>query len=92
MQLIFMNNYQDFKSSMYKASIMKYSQSGRIRGKMYRISKVLNHHTVISIEGESNKECLIMGKGIGFSLQETKKGDGENHLPYIHGNGSSIIK
>ncbi len=38
---------------MYKASIMKYSQSGRIRGKMYRISKVLNHHTVIAIEGES---------------------------------------
>ena len=38
---------------MYKASIMKYSQSGRIREKMYRISKVLNHHTVIAIEGES---------------------------------------
>ena len=33
---------------------------------MYRISKVLNHNTVIAIKDEENKEYLIMGKGIGF--------------------------
>ncbi len=33
---------------------------------MSRISKVLNHNTIIAIEGEKYEEYLIMGKGIGF--------------------------
>lgn len=33
---------------------------------MYRISKVLNHNTVIGVHTSDNQEYLIMGKGIGF--------------------------
>lgn len=33
---------------------------------MYRISKVLNHNTIIGIHTDNNQEYLIMGKGIGF--------------------------
>ena len=33
---------------------------------MYRVEKVLNHNTVIAIHGDSHKEYLIMGKGVGF--------------------------
>ena len=33
---------------------------------MYRVKKVLNHNAVIGIHFETNKEYLIMGKGIGF--------------------------
>ncbi|MGN0438471.1 MAG: PRD domain-containing protein [Lachnospiraceae bacterium] len=33
---------------------------------MYRVEKVLNHNTVIAIHGETHKEYLIMGKGVGF--------------------------
>ena len=33
---------------------------------MYRISKVLNHNTIIGISADTNHEYLIMGKGIGF--------------------------
>ncbi len=40
---------------------------------MYRISKVLNHNTVIAIEGEKNEEYLIMGKGIGFGKKVAQR-------------------
>lgn len=40
---------------------------------MYRISKVLNHNTVIAIESEKNKEFLIMGKGIGFGKKVSER-------------------
>ncbi|MGN1196104.1 MAG: PRD domain-containing protein [Acetatifactor sp.] len=40
---------------------------------MYRISKVLNHNTVIAIEGDSNKEYLIMGKGLGFGKKVAER-------------------
>ena len=33
---------------------------------MYRITKVLNHNSVLAIDMENQKECLIMGKGAGF--------------------------
>ena len=33
---------------------------------MYRVKKVLNHNAVIGIHFETNKEYLLMGKGIGF--------------------------
>lgn len=33
---------------------------------MYRIGKVLNHNSVIAIDMDSNKEYVILGRGIGF--------------------------
>ena len=33
---------------------------------MYRIVKVLNHNAVLAVNAEDGKECLLMGKGIGF--------------------------
>ena len=32
----------------------------------YRIAKLLNHNSFIGLEGNSNQECLIMGKGVAF--------------------------
>lgn len=40
---------------------------------MYRISKVLNHNTVIGIHTDDNQEYLIMGKGIGFGKKVTER-------------------
>lgn len=40
---------------------------------MYRIKKVLNHNTVIGIHGDTNQECLIMGKGIGFGKKVSER-------------------
>lgn len=39
---------------------------------MYRISKVLNHNTVIAVSADSNQEYLIMAKGIGFGKKVTE--------------------
>lgn len=33
---------------------------------MYRIVKVLNHNAVLAVNEKDGKECLLMGKGIGF--------------------------
>lgn len=33
---------------------------------MYRITKVLNHNSILVIQTEKKKEYLIMGKGVGF--------------------------
>lgn len=33
---------------------------------MYRITKILNHNTVLAVSEDDGKERLIMGKGIGF--------------------------
>jgi len=40
---------------------------------MYRVKKVLNHNAVIGIHFETNKEYLIMGKGIGFGRKVTER-------------------
>lgn len=32
----------------------------------YRVIKVLNHNAVIAMHGEKKKECMILGKGVGF--------------------------
>ncbi|MCI8939331.1 MAG: PRD domain-containing protein [Dorea sp.] len=40
---------------------------------MYRISKVLNHNTVIAVSVEDNQEYLIMGKGIGFGRKVAER-------------------
>lgn len=42
---------------------------------MYRISKVLNHNTIIGIQEEDHQEYLIMGKGIGFGKKVTERID-----------------
>lgn len=49
---------------------------------MYRITKVLNHNTVIGVMEDTNKEYLIMGKGIGFGKKITE---------IIETNGSETI-
>ena len=33
---------------------------------MYRITKILNHNTVLALNQEDNRENLVMGKGVGF--------------------------
>ncbi len=33
---------------------------------MHRITKILNHNSVLAIHMEDNRENLIMGKGVGF--------------------------
>ena len=40
---------------------------------MYRITKVLNHNTVMGVMEDTNKEYLIMGKGIGFGKKITER-------------------
>ena len=40
---------------------------------MYRISKVLNHNTVIAVSADDNQEYLIMSKGIGFGRKVTER-------------------
>lgn len=39
---------------------------------MYRVSKVLNHNTVIAVSENDNQEYLIMEKGIGFGKKVTQ--------------------
>ena len=50
----------------------------RLRESMYRISKVLNHNTVIAVSVEDNQEYLIMGKGIGFGKKVTERMEVQN--------------
>ena len=40
---------------------------------MYRITRVLNHNTIIGVKEDANKEYLIMGKGIGFGKKITER-------------------
>ena len=40
---------------------------------MYRISKVLNHNTIIGIQEEDHQEYLIMAKGIGFGRKVAER-------------------
>lgn len=40
---------------------------------MYRITKVLNHNTVIGLKEDTRKEYLIMGKGIGFGKKVSER-------------------
>ena len=38
---------------------------------MYRITKVLNHNTVLAVKDKSAREYLIVGKGVGFGKKIT---------------------
>lgn len=40
---------------------------------MYRITKVLNHNTVMGLKEDTRKEYLIMGKGIGFGKKVSER-------------------
>lgn len=40
---------------------------------MYRISKVLNHNTVMAVNYKNNEEYLIMAKGIGFGKKVAER-------------------
>ncbi len=40
---------------------------------MYRVSKVLNHNTVIAVGSQDHQEYLIMGKGIGFGKRVSEQ-------------------
>lgn len=48
---------------------------------MFRISKTLNHNAILAIS-EENRECLILGKGIGF---------GKRVSEYIDVNGNAAV-
>ena len=39
---------------------------------MYRITKVLNHNTVLAVKDKSASEYLIVGKGVGFGKKITQ--------------------
>ena len=39
---------------------------------MYRITKVLNHNTVLAVKDKSAREYLIVGKGVGFGKKITR--------------------
>lgn len=40
---------------------------------MYRISKILNHNSVIAIDMSDNKEYILLGKGIGFGKKVSER-------------------
>ena len=40
---------------------------------MYRITKVLNHNTILAVRVEDNQECMIMGKGVGFGKKISER-------------------
>lgn len=40
---------------------------------MYRVGKVLNHNALIGVHTDTNKEYLIMGKGIGFGRKVSER-------------------
>ena len=42
---------------------------------MYRITKVLNHNTVLAVKDKSAREYLIVGKGVGFGKKITQSVD-----------------
>ena len=66
---------------------------------MYRITKVLNHNTILAVRVEDNQECMIMGKGVGFGKKiseriEVREEDTVYFLkePTERGNARDIIK
>lgn len=42
---------------------------------MYRITKILNHNTVLALNQEDNLENLVMGKGVGFGRKPGERVD-----------------
>ncbi|WP_077610689.1 PRD domain-containing protein [Clostridium sp. Marseille-P2415] len=40
---------------------------------MYRISKILNHNSVIAIDMNDNREYILLGKGIGFGKKVSER-------------------
>ena len=42
---------------------------------MYRITKILNHNTVLALNQEDNQENLVMGKGVGFGRKPGERVD-----------------
>lgn len=51
---------------------------------MYRITKILNHNTVLAINSEDDKEHLVIGKGVGFGKKPSEYTD--------YGNGVMVYE
>ena len=50
---------------------------------MYRVTKVLNHNTIIGVKDDTSTEYLIMGKGVGFGKKISERVEiGENGAVY----------
>ena len=50
---------------------------------MYRVTKVLNHNTIIGVKDDTGTEYLIMDKGIGFGKKISERVEiGENETVY----------
>lgn len=50
---------------------------------MYRVTKVLNHNTIIGVKDDTSTEYLIMGKGVGFGKKISERVEiGENETVY----------
>ena len=50
---------------------------------MYRVTKVLNHNTIIGVKDDTSTEYLIMGKGVGFGKKISERVEiGENEAVY----------
>ena len=46
---------------------------------MYRVTKVINHNTIIGVKDDTGTEYLIMDKGIGFGKKISERVEiGEN--------------
>lgn len=65
---------------------------------MFRVEKVLNHNALLAVQAD-NKECLIIGKGIGFGKKVTEHFDvGQEDTVYRlqedtgRGNAGSIVR
>ena len=58
---------------------------------MYRITKVLNHNTVLAVKDKSAREYLIVGKGVGFGKKITQSVEPtEEDSLYSYGRSYSI--
>ena len=50
---------------------------------MYRVTKVLNHNTIIGVKDDTSTEYLIMGKGVGFGKKISERVEiSENEAVY----------
>ncbi len=66
---------------------------------MYRVSKVLNHNTVIAVGSDDHQEYLVMGKGVGFGKKVSEYVEiAEDALVYSlqeateRGNAKELVK
>ena len=42
---------------------------------MYRVTKVLNHNTVLALDTQDHQEKLVLGKGVGFGRKVGERTD-----------------